>query len=157
MMTPELFRLDKRLALITGSSGGIGFALARGLGQCGATIILNGRNPDKLAAAATALRAEGLNVYTRTFDAADAQAVQTAVDDIEAHIGAIDILVNNAGMQRRAPLEDFTTAHWHDPAPWAPSGALCQNHRAGNNAGQSHKCRRRRREPAAVADPYCRE
>ena len=114
MMTPELFRLDKRLALITGSSGGIGFALARGLGQYGATVILNGRNPDKLAAAAAALRAEGLNVHTRTFDAADAQAVQMAIDDIEAHIGAIDILVNNAGMQRRAPLEDFTTEHWHE-------------------------------------------
>jgi len=114
MMTPELFRLDKRLALITGSSGGIGFALARGLAQSGATIILNGRNTDKLAAAATELRAENLRVHTRVFDASDALAVQTAVDDIESTLGAIDILINNAGMQRRAPLEDFTTEHWHE-------------------------------------------
>jgi gluconate 5-dehydrogenase len=114
MMTPELFRLDKRLALITGSSGGIGFALARGLAQSGATIILNGRNTDKLAAAATELRAENLSVHTRVFDASDALAVQTAVDNIESTLGAIDILINNAGMQRRAPLEDFTTEHWHE-------------------------------------------
>jgi gluconate 5-dehydrogenase len=114
MMTSELFRLDKRLALITGSSGGIGFALARGLAQSGATVILNGRNADKLAAAATELRAEGLSVHTRVFDASDALAVQTAIDDIENTLGVIDILINNAGMQRRAPLEDFTTEHWHE-------------------------------------------
>ncbi|HNW02096.1 MAG TPA: SDR family NAD(P)-dependent oxidoreductase, partial [Burkholderiaceae bacterium] len=114
MMTPEFFRLDKRLALITGSSGGIGFALARGLAQSGATVILNGRNADKLEAAATELRAESLNVHTRAFDASDATAVQTAIDEIESTLGAIDILINNAGMQRRAPLEDFTTEHWHE-------------------------------------------
>ena len=113
-MTPDLFRLDNRLALITGSSGGIGFALARGLGQSGATVILNGRNAEKLVAAADILRSEGLTVHTRNFDASDAQAVQMAVDDIESNIGAVDILINNAGMQRRAPLEDFTTAHWHE-------------------------------------------
>ncbi len=114
MMTPELFRLDKRLALITGSSVGIGFALARGLAQSGATVILNGRSADKLAAAATELRAESLNVHTRAFDASDATVVQTAIDEIESTLGAIDILINNAGMQRRAPLEDFTTEHWHE-------------------------------------------
>ena len=114
MMTPELFRLDKRMALITGSSGGIGFALARGLAQSGATVILNGRNADKLAAAATELRAEGLSVHARVFDASDATVVQIAIDDIESTLGAIDILINNAGMQRRAPLEDFTTEHWHE-------------------------------------------
>lgn len=114
MMTPEFFRLDKRLALITGSSVGIGFALARGLAQSGATVVLNGRSADKLAAAATELRAESLNVHTRAFDASDATAVQTAIDEIESTLGAIDILINNAGMQRRAPLEDFTTEHWHE-------------------------------------------
>jgi gluconate 5-dehydrogenase len=114
MMTPDLFRLDKRLALITGSSSGIGFALARGLGQSGATLVLNGRNAGKLAAAAAVLRAEGLTVHTCVFDVTDATAVQTAINDIESGIGVIDILVNNAGMQRRAPLEDFSTEDWHE-------------------------------------------
>jgi gluconate 5-dehydrogenase len=113
-MTPDPFRLDKRLALITGSSGGIGFALARGLGQSGATVILNGRNTEKLVAAADILRSESLTVHIRNFDASDAQAVQMAVDDIEDNIGAIDILINNAGMQRRAPLHEFALEDWHE-------------------------------------------
>ncbi len=114
MKAPELFRLDKRLALITGSSGGIGFALARGLAESGAAVVLNGRNADKLEAAAVQLRSEGLTVHTSAFDVSDAPAVATAVDAIEEKIGAIDILVNNAGMQRRGPLEEFTTEHWHE-------------------------------------------
>ena len=110
----DSFRLDGRTALITGSSSGIGFALARGLGQAGATLVLNARNADKLEAAAAELRAEGLTVHTRVFDVTDGASVLSAVDDIEQSIGGIDILVNNAGMQRRAPLEEFTAEHWHE-------------------------------------------
>ena len=114
MADSTLFQLDGRLALITGSSGGIGLALARGLCQAGATVVLNGRNPDKLEAACAALRIEGLTVHARNFDVSDQPAVLRAVDDIEAGIGPIDILINNAGMQRRTPLEDFTLEHWHE-------------------------------------------
>ncbi len=114
-MTPaHSFRLDGQLALITGSSAGIGFALARALGQAGATLVLNGRDAAKLEQSASVLRAEGLLVHARAFDVTDASAVQSAVDDIESVIGAIDILVNNAGMQRRMPLHEFTTGHWHE-------------------------------------------
>ena len=108
------FRLDGRLALITGSSAGIGLALARGLGRAGARVILNGRRPEPLAAAAQALRAEGLSVEVRAFDVTDGAAVRAAVDEIEASLGPIRILVNNAGMQRRAPLQDFAEADWHE-------------------------------------------
>jgi gluconate 5-dehydrogenase len=108
------FNLEGRLALITGSSGGIGFALARGLGQAGAALVLNGRNDSKLESAAAILRREGLQVHARAFDATQRDEVSKAVDDIEAAIGAIDILVNNAGMQRRMPLEDFAEEDWHE-------------------------------------------
>jgi len=109
----EKFRLNGRWALITGSSGGIGLALARALGQAGAAVILNGRNADKLQAAAQELRAEGLSVSTAGFDVTDADAVRQGIDAIEKDIGSIDILVNNAGMQIRGPLHDFADTDWH--------------------------------------------
>lgn len=114
MMTPATFRLDGRLALITGSSGGIGLALARGLGQAGARLVLNGRNAAKLEQAVAALRDEGLQVQGQVFDVTRAADVQAAVQAIESELGAIDILVNNAGMQKRAPLQDFPEADWHE-------------------------------------------
>ncbi|MDM0059550.1 SDR family NAD(P)-dependent oxidoreductase, partial [Variovorax fucosicus] len=110
----ESFNLAGRTALITGSSAGIGFALARGLAQAGARVILNARNAGKLEAAAEVLRAEGLEVLTAAFDVTSGEAVTAAVARIEAEIGAIDILVNNAGMQRRAPLDQFAEADWHE-------------------------------------------
>ena len=113
MSTPH-FRLDGRLALITGSSSGIGFALARGLGEAGAALVLNGRNSARLELAAGILRGEGFQVHTRDFDVTKAGAVRAAIEDIEAGIGAIDILVNNAGMQKRMPLQDFPEEDWHE-------------------------------------------
>lgn len=114
MISASTFRLDGRIALITGSSAGIGLALARGLGQAGATVVLNGRGEAKVLEAARQLSGEGVTVHTRVFDVTDGASVQTAVDDIEASIGPIDILVNNAGMQRRAPLQDFAHEDWHE-------------------------------------------
>lgn len=105
----NLFDLGGRRALVTGSSMGIGHALARGLAQAGARVIVNARNPDRLAEAAETLRAEGATVDTLAFDATDADAVRQAVDGYEADHGPIDILVNNAGMQHRGPLEEFPT------------------------------------------------
>ncbi len=106
------FGLSGRRALITGSSGGIGFALARALGQAGAHVILNGRNEAKMAAAVQALQAEGLSVGSLAFDVTSAASVKAAVDRIESE-GAIDILVNNAGMTVRAPLHEYADTDWH--------------------------------------------
>jgi gluconate 5-dehydrogenase len=108
------FRLDGRLALVTGSSAGIGLAIARGLAQAGARVVLNGRNLDTLQTTAAVLCAEGLDVHWQTFDVTDGDAVGSAVDDIEARLGPLEILVNNAGMQRRGPLEDYSQAHWRE-------------------------------------------
>ena len=109
----DLFKLDGKRALITGSSQGIGFALARGLAKAGAHIILNGRNEEKLTKAAADLSAEFSNIHQAPFDVTDSAAVQAGVDKIEADIGPIDILVNNAGMQNRQSLEDFPDEDWH--------------------------------------------
>ena len=102
----DLFDLTGRTALVTGSSMGICYALARGLAQAGARVVLNARDGGRLAEAAEALRAEGAQVDTLVFDVTDAKAVREAVDGYEAD-RPIDILVNNAGMQHRGPLEDF--------------------------------------------------
>ena len=98
-----LFDLTGKRALVTGSSQGIGFALAKGLQEAGATVVLNGRDAGKLAAAALALG----GVDQILCDVTDHGASRAAIDAFEADKGPIDILVNNAGMQHRAPLEDF--------------------------------------------------
>ncbi|MFN4155758.1 MAG: SDR family oxidoreductase [Paracoccaceae bacterium] len=102
-MTLSLFNLSGRRALVTGSSQGIGFALAKGLAAAGADVVLNGRDEAKLAAAAAQIP----GALTLAFDATDHDAVRSAIDTFEATTGPIHILVNNAGMQHRSPLEDF--------------------------------------------------
>ncbi len=103
----EMFDLSGKRALITGSSQGIGYALALGMAGAGAEIIVNGRNTAKLAKAAEALRAEGAVPHELAFDVTDHAAAREAVDGFEAAHGAIDILVNNAGMQHRGELDQF--------------------------------------------------
>lgn len=110
MANLRLFELTGRTALITGSSQGIGFALARALARAGAAVILNGRDISKLENAALQLAEEGAIVHQLAFDAVDHRAVAEAIDRFESDVGRIDICVNNAGMQHRAPLEDFEPA-----------------------------------------------
>lgn len=111
-MTFKHFDLTNRLCLITGSSQGIGLALARGLAEYGARIVLNGRDASKLEKAAAELRADGFDVETVAFDVTDRDSVSAGVERIEASLGAINILINNAGMQFRSPLEDFPADRW---------------------------------------------
>lgn len=106
------FDLTGRTALVTGSSSGIGFALACGLASAGAHLLLNGREATRLAEAAQKLQALGFAATTLPFDVTDPAAAVQAVDGWERDHGPIDILVNNAGIQRRAPLETFSLEHW---------------------------------------------
>ncbi|SIO31615.1 SDR family oxidoreductase [Vannielia litorea] len=99
-----IFDLTGRRALVTGSSMGIGAALAKGLAAAGASVVLNARNAERLEAEAEAMRATGAEVDTLAFDVTDAAAVRAAV---EGYGKPLDILVNNAGMQHRGPLEEF--------------------------------------------------
>jgi gluconate 5-dehydrogenase len=110
----NLFDLTGRRALVTGSGQGIGLALASGLGQAGATIVLNGRHADKLERAADTLHANGITVELAPFDVTEQSAVLAGVARIEAEYGPIDVLVNNAGIQRRAPLQDFPAETWRE-------------------------------------------
>lgn len=103
----SLFSLSGKTALVTGSSRGLGFVLARGLGRAGARVVLNGRDETVLSSAAEKLRAEGLAVTVSAFDVTDSAQVDEGIGRAEAAAGPMEILVNNAGIQRRRPLEDF--------------------------------------------------
>jgi len=113
-MTHKLFDLSGRVALVTGSSRGIGFAFAEGLASAGAEVVLNARNPAELESARDRLAASGAKVHALPFDVADEAAAEAAVDRIETTIGPIDILFNNAGIQRRAPLAEYKTETWRE-------------------------------------------
>jgi gluconate 5-dehydrogenase len=108
----ELFSLKGRLALITGSGQGIGFALARGLAQHGAKVVLNGRSTEKIDKAVGTLRGEGFAAEASVFDVVDPAAVEAGIARVEKDIGPIDIVINNAGVQFRKPLEEFPDDKW---------------------------------------------
>ncbi len=113
-MTLSLFDLSGKRALVTGSSQGIGLALARGLAGAGAAVILNGRNESRLAVASEELRKYGATVFQSAFDVTQSEAVTAAIDALEEEVGPIDILVNNAGMQFRTVLQDYPDDKWHE-------------------------------------------
>lgn len=99
------FALDGRVALVTGASRGLGFAMAKALAENGATVIVNARNAAELASAASRIGAEAL-----AFDVTDPQASRAALEGIVARHGKLDILVNNAGIQHRRPITEWEDA-----------------------------------------------
>jgi gluconate 5-dehydrogenase len=105
----KLFDLTGRLALITGSSRGIGRAIAEGYVAAGARVAINGRDQDAVAAA---VRALGHSAVAAPFDVTSSATVEAAVEKIEKDVGPIDILVNNAGMTKRMAFTDFPEADW---------------------------------------------
>ncbi len=113
-LVAKLFGLKGAVALVTGSSGGIGLGLAGGLAAAGARIVVNGRTPEKVEAAAQSLRATGADVFPAVFDVTDSAQIAEAVARIEAEFGPIDILINNAGIQRRGVLEDYPEETWRE-------------------------------------------
>jgi gluconate 5-dehydrogenase len=136
-VTQDLFDLTGRRALVTGSSQGIGLALARGLAEAGAAVVLNGRDTAKLDAAAS----EVPGSTTLPFDVGDHAAARAAVDGFEASTGPIDVLVNNAGMQHRAPLEEFPADAFEELLRTNVSsvfnvGQACARHMIGRGAGR---------------------
>ena len=102
-----LFSLASQTALITGSTRGIGFALARGLGQAGAHVLINGRSEDTVQKAVEKLHSQSIAATGLVVDVTQQDKIVDQIDSYEAHKGSIDILINNAGMQHRAPLERF--------------------------------------------------
>lgn len=98
----SMFSLKGRTALVTGASRGLGFAMAKALAENGATVVVNARNAEELAAAAAKIGAEAM-----AFDVTDAKRARAALEDIAARHGRLDILVNNAGIQHRRPLTEW--------------------------------------------------
>jgi len=103
-MSIKLFDLTGKCALVTGASHGLGMAMAVGLGQAGAKVIINGRSRERLEQAKRAYAEQGVEVHTYAFDVTDEQEVKKTVSEIEKEVAPIDILVNNAGIIKREPL-----------------------------------------------------
>ena len=110
-MSTSLFNLKGKVALVTGSTSGLGMSMAMGLGEAGATVVVNGRSSDaKIAEAVDLFRARGITAHGYRFDVTDESGVTAAVAAIEDQVGPIDILVNNAGIMKRAPLIEMEVA-----------------------------------------------
>lgn len=109
----HLFDLSGKTALVTGSSQGIGLALAEGLAAHGARVVVNGRDMAKVDIAVESLESKGYAAVGAAFDVTK-PSVAGSIDRIEKEFGPIDILVNNAGMQFRSPLEDFPADKWEE-------------------------------------------
>ncbi len=111
-MSIQLFNLEGKTALVTGSSRGLGRAMAQGLAEAGAAVVLNGSNPERLSAAAREMKAVGHTVHEALFDVTDEAAIVAAFKRFDADGIDIDILVNNAGMQLRKPMVELSTDEW---------------------------------------------
>jgi len=107
-MSTKLFDLTGKVALVTGATHGLGMAMAMGLGEAGATLVVNGHSSDeKIARAVDEYRAKGITAHGYRFNVTDETEVEAAVARIESEVGPIDILVNNAGIIKRVPLLDM--------------------------------------------------
>ena len=111
-MSTKLFDLTGKTALITGSSRGLGRAMAEGLAEAGAAIVLNGSDGERLAAAAAEMRAKGYTVHEARFDVTDEPAIIAAFERFDSEGLAIDIVINNAGIQYRKLMVELDTSDW---------------------------------------------
>jgi len=111
-MTTSLFDLSGRTALVTGSTRGLGRAMAEGLGRAGANLLVNGTDPARTIAAAAEMRDAGLAAEPLAFDVTDERGVAAAFESLDARGIAVDILLNNAGIQFRKPMIELETADW---------------------------------------------
>ena len=133
MNGPSYFDLHGRNALITGGGSGLGFAIAKALAAAGASVILLGRNAEKLARASEELIALGANATYTVCNLLDRDAIAPLIQDLERDVGPLDILLNNAGVQQRAPFTEFPAEGWdrmmatHISAPFFLAQAIARH------------------------------
>lgn len=114
-MSINLFDLTGKIALVTGSTHGLGMAMAKGLGQAGATLVVNGHSSQqKIDDAVSFYQSEGINAKGYKFNVADEAEVIKAINTMQSEIGPIDILVNNAGIIKRTPLEEMEVSDFKE-------------------------------------------
>ena len=106
------FSLEGKVALVTGASYGIGYAMAKALGQAGATIVFNDIKQELVDGGLAAYAADGITAKGYVCDVTDEDAVAKMVADIEATVGVVDILVNNAGIIKRIPMHEMSAAEF---------------------------------------------
>ncbi len=107
-MPHDPFRLDGKVALVTGGYGGIGVAVCHGLAHAGAQVAVTGHNLEKATACVNALKANGADAYATSFDSVSVPETRRMVDEVAAHFGRLDILVNCVGLNRQETAEEVT-------------------------------------------------
>lgn len=113
MSVEKLFRLDGKIALVTGGSRGLGLQMAQALGEMGCSVAISARKADELAEARSHLEARGIRVLTAVSDLQNTARIPALVDEVTSGLGPIDILVNNAGASWGAPAEEYPDEAWH--------------------------------------------
>ncbi|HFI0646901.1 TPA: gluconate 5-dehydrogenase [Streptococcus suis] len=108
----DQFSLKGKIALVTGASYGIGFAIASAYAKAGATIVFNDINQELVDRGMAAYRVAGINAHGYVCDVTDEAGIQAMVAQIESEVGIIDILVNNAGIIRRVPMIEMTASQF---------------------------------------------
>ena len=108
------YDLTGKIALVTGASYGIGFAIAKGLASAGATIVFNDRKEDLVEKGIEAYKEEGIKAYGYVCDVTDEDAVEELIKKIENEVGIVDILVNNAGIIKRVPMCEMKAAEFRE-------------------------------------------
>jgi gluconate 5-dehydrogenase len=124
--TEELFRLDGKVALVTGGYGGIGAAVCRGLAASGAKIAVAGHNVEKAQACAQALLDEGFEAYASGFEVTSTADTRRMVDGVAEHFGRLDILVNAVGVQREEKADEATEENFDYVVDVNLKGAMFQ-------------------------------
>ena len=108
-----MFDLSGKIALVTGSTRGLGWAMAKALAQAGAIVVINGRDPSRVQSRVVELAEKGLRAESAAFDVTDMEAGAAAIDQLVQRHGCLDILVTNAGITLRSPIEKFDTSDFN--------------------------------------------
>ena len=109
----KLFDISGKIAIVTGASVGLGRAMAEGLAEAGATVIVANRNVEEGKAAADEMRANGLDAHSHPVDISDKQSIENLFNFVKEKFGRLDILINNAGINRMKPILDYQDDDWN--------------------------------------------